>query len=221
MGKIIKYSSSLWRFALYWHETNFLCRGPCEGWNAVGVKERLVNKTSGTTIQAYVPAGERGGAGKVILIVLAVIFALVLLVAGIVGYFVWRVAKAVHTDKNGQMTLSTPGGNFAAGTGKVYTADQLGVDPYPGASSSTGGFDMSTDKGTMVTAVYETSDPASQVVDYYKAKTGLGERSVMDSDNGSVISFKKSDKEVVIITVKSNGAGDGKTQISIMHSKDK
>lgn len=178
-----------------------------------------MKRTKYRTELASVPVGERGGAGKIIAIVLAVIFALVLLVVGVVSYFVWRVSKAVHTDKNGQMSLSTLGGNFSAGSGKTYTADDLGIDAYPGTTASTGGFSSSTGKGTLLTAVYETSDPADKVVSFYKGKTGLGEQSVMESESGTVITYKKSDKEVVIVTVTANGSGNGKTQISITHNK--
>lgn len=168
-----------------------------------------------------VPAASRGGAGKVILIVLAVIFALALIVVSIFGYFVWRVSKAMHADKNGRVTISTPEGNFSAGANKTYTAAELGVDPYPGATTSTGGFDMSSAKGSVVTAVYETSDAADKVASFYKSQTGAGEQTVTESGTNSVITFKKSEKEVVVVTIKANSLSDGKTQLTIVHSTQK
>ena len=147
---------------------------------------------------------------------------LVLIVVGIVGYGVWRVSKAIHTDKDGQVSISTPQGDISAGGGKTYTADELGIDPYPGATSSTGGFNMNTDKGSMMTAVYETDDPADKVVAFYKGKTGLGEQSFMETGTTAMITYKKGEKDVVIVSINSDPAQHkGKTQISITHSKDK
>lgn len=181
-------------------------------------------KTSSITPRPLtVAAGERGGAGKVILIVLAVIFALLLIVV-VGGAFAIRSwwHHTVHTDKDGQVSISTPQGDISAGGGKTYTADELGVDPYPGATTSTGGFNMNTDKGSMVTAVYETDDPAEKVVAYYKGKTGLGEQSFMETGTTAMITYKKGEKDVVIISINSDPAQHkGKTQISITHSKDK
>lgn len=180
-------------------------------------------KTSSITPRPMtVREGERGGAGKIILIVLAVIFALVLIVVGIIGYFAWRVSKAIHADKNGQVSLSTPDGNVSLGANKSYTADELGIDPYPGATTSTGGFNMNTEKGSMVTAVYETDDPAEKVVSFYKGKTGMGEQSFMETGTTSMITFKKAEKDVVIVSINADAAQHkGKTQISITHSKEK
>ena len=43
----------------------------------------------------------------------------------------------------------------------------------------------------------------------------------MDSDNGSVITFTKSQHDVVMVTVKGNAPDhDGKTAIVIMHTKE-
>jgi hypothetical protein len=168
-----------------------------------------------------VPQGERGGAGKIILIVLAVIFALVLIVVGIIGYGVWKVSRAFHSDKDGQVTISTPEGNFSGGGSKNYTAADLGVDPYPGAKS-TGGFNMDTDKGSAITAVYETTDSVDQVVSFYKGKTGLGEQTYMNTGSGAMISYKNGETEATVITIgAANSSDNKKTTISIMHSKNK
>lgn len=185
-------------------------------------KEKNVKTSSITPRPMTVPVNERGGAGKIILIVLAVIFALVLIVVGIVGYGIWRVSKAFHSDKNGQVSLSTPDGNVSLGENKNYTADELGIDPYPGATTSTGGMNVNTDKGSMVTAVYETDDPADKVVSFYKGKTNAGEQSFMEMGTTAMITFKKAEKDVVIVSINSDTAQHkGKTQISITHSKDK
>lgn len=168
-----------------------------------------------------VPAGSRGGAGKVILIILAIVFVLVLIVGGTIGYFAWRVSKAFHADKNGQVSINTGNGIYTANAEKTYTADELGIDIYPGATSAKGSFSVSTGKGSMITATFVTSDGPEAVTQYYKNKTGLGEQSTMDTDNGSVISFNKNPKDVVMVTVKGHAADhDGKTVIVIMHTKD-
>ena len=181
-----------------------------------------MNTTQLTPRRIQVPAGSRGGAGKIILIVLAVIFALVLVVVGIFGYFAWRVSKAFHADKSGNVSLSVPGGgSFNANEGKTYTAEELGVDVYPGATSAKGSFSMNTGKGSMITAPYVTADSAEAVTTYYKNKSGMGEKTTMDTDNGSIITFNKSQHDVVMVTVKGHAADhDNKTVIAIVHTKD-
>jgi hypothetical protein len=167
-----------------------------------------------------VPAKQGTSAVKIILIILAVFVGLGVLGAGAFGFFVWRVAHAVHVAQNGkQMALSLPGGSFSANTGQNFSSSDLGTDIYPGASAGQGGMRMTLPTGTMVSAVYLTSDSKEQVIGYYKNKFGSANTTAFDSADGSVITYTRGQQESVVVTVTSNPAQyDGKTQIHIVHT---
>jgi hypothetical protein len=166
------------------------------------------------------PPAKSGGALKIILIVIAVFVGLGILGVGAVGFTVWRVAHAIHTTgKNGEVSIDTPGGTYTANSTEHYSASDLGTDIYPGAQTGKGSARLTLPTGTMVTAVFTTSDSKEQVVNYYKEKLG-SDASVYDSANSAMISLQKGQKESIMVTVSQNEASDeGKTKIAIVHSK--
>jgi hypothetical protein len=170
---------------------------------------------------APVPVKQGTSAVKVILIILAIFVGLGVLGAGAFGFFVWRVAHAVKVAaNNGQVALNLPGGTFSANTTDSFSSSDLGTDIYPGASAGKGSMRMTLPTGTMVSAVYVTSDSKDQVVAYYKNKFGSDNVSSFDSTDGSVITYTKSQQEQVVVTVTSSPTEyDGKTQIHIVHTK--
>jgi hypothetical protein len=167
-----------------------------------------------------VPAKSGGGALKIILIVVAVFVGLGILGVAAVGFTVWRVAHAIHTSgKNGEVSIDTPGGTYTANSSEHFTSSDLGTDIYPGAQTGKGSMRMSLPTGSVVTAIFTTSDSKDQVVSYYKNKFG-SDASVYDNANSAVLSVQKGPKETVMVTVSQNGSqDDGRTRISIMHSK--
>jgi HAMP domain-containing protein len=68
---------------------------------------------------------------KVVLIVVGVLFLLAVIIAGVIGIGVYRLAKSAHKDSSGNVSLSTPGGTLTAAQNANVTAADLGVDPYP------------------------------------------------------------------------------------------
>jgi hypothetical protein len=57
------------------------------------------------------------------------------------------------------------------------------------------------------------------VLAYYKSKIG-SDASTYDTADGAVLTIKKSEQEVVIVTISSKTAeNDGKTKIAIVHTK--
>lgn len=156
---------------------------------------------------------------KIILIVVAVFVGLGILGAGAFGFFVWRVAHAVRVSEAGkQITLNTPGGSFSANTAENISATDLGTDIYPGAQPGKDSVRMSLPTGSMVSAVYVTSDSKDQVLAFYKDKFGSNV-SVFDAPTGSVITLNKGQQESIVITVTVDSSEyDGKTQIHIVHT---
>lgn len=172
-------------------------------------------------------AGATGGGGgstvvKVILAIVGVIFLIgVLIVAG-VAYLGYRAVHAVHEAANGgKITIPGSTGSFSVHTAKSYSAAELGIDIYPGATPTQGGAKMEMPNGSWTTGAFLTSDSKDQVVAFYKDKLG-SDSSLMDSDDGGILSLKKSDKDTVTVTVTSKAnQNDGKTKIVILHIQGK
>jgi len=156
---------------------------------------------------------------KIILIVVAVVVGLGILGAGAIGFLVYSVAHAVHVSSSGkEVSISTPGGSISTNASETFSAADLGTDIYPGAITGKGSMRMSLPTGSMITAVYVTSDSKDQVVSFYKNKFG-SDASVIENADSAVISGKKGDNESVVVTVTANSSEyDGKTQVAIVHT---
>ncbi len=97
------------------------------------------------------PANSGSSALKIVLIVLALFIGLGILGAGAFGFFVWRVAHAVHVSGSGSdVTLHTPGGTLTANSSETFSTSDLGTDIYPGAETGKGSLRMSLPTGSMV-----------------------------------------------------------------------
>jgi hypothetical protein len=167
------------------------------------------------------PASSGGSAVKIVLIVVATFVGLGILGAGAFGYMAWRVARAIHVSGSGnQATVSIPGaGTITANSKETFTASELGADIYPGARSGEGGMRMTLPTGSMVTAVYVTSDSKDQVLSFYKASTGSA-ASIMDTQDGAIITLPKGQQESVMVTITAKPSqNNGKTQVAIVHTK--
>ena len=169
---------------------------------------------------AAVPPSSGGSGVKIILIIVAVFVGLGLLGTAIFGIAVWRIGHAIHVDgSNGQVTLNTSGGKITANQSITYSASELGTDIYPGAQGGHGSMKMDLPTASMVTGVFVTSDSKDQVVAFYKDKLGSG-ATVYDSANTAMLTVNRGQQESIIVTISANsGQDDGKTRISIMHSK--
>ncbi len=175
---------------------------------------------AGYAAQGVAPVRSGGGSAvKIILIVLAAIIGMGILGAGAVGFMVWRVAHAIHTHaKNGDFTINTPNGTINAGAASNFTAEELGAEIYPGAQAVQGGMRMNLPTGSIVSGAFETSDSKEQVLNFYKSKFG-SDASVFDGGNSAMISLKKGEHETVMVTI--SAASDGKTKVSIVHTKNR
>jgi hypothetical protein len=161
------------------------------------------------------PAKSGSSAIKIILIVVGVLVFLVILAVGVVGYIGYRIAHSVHVDKDGAVSMSTPGGMITSNSNMKFTPDDLGTDIYPGAES--GNLRMNLPSGSMVSATYLTSDSKDRVMDFYKSRFG-SQATSMEFGGTSILSMKKSDHDVVSITLTDR---NGKTQIQISHTTQK
>ena len=161
-----------------------------------------------------------GGALKVILIVVGAFVGLGILCVALVMFGVWRISRAVHVSNDGSVKISTPQGTLTAGNSSGVSASDLGIDIYPGAARHEGGMQISTAKGSTVSAVFATDDSLDKVVSFYKDKMGQG-ISVIQNDEGAILTLNSADnKSSVVVTISTDtNATDGHTKIAIMHTK--
>jgi hypothetical protein len=167
------------------------------------------------------PAQSSGNSAvKIILIILLIFVGLGILGAGAFGFAVWRAARALHLSSHGdQVTMSTPGGTVNLNTKQTYSASDLGTDIYPGAQPGRGGMKMDMPDGSMITAIYLTTDSKDQVLAFYKGRFG-SDSSVFDTADGAVLTGNKGKQESVVVTITAKpNQNDGKTQIAIVHTK--
>jgi hypothetical protein len=170
---------------------------------------------------AAAPANSGSSAVKIILIIVAIFVVLCVIGAGIAGYTMWRVSRAFHVSgPGGQVTMSTPNGTLTANPSESYSASELGTDPYPGAQSHKGGMRMNMPSGSMVTAVFVTSDSKDKVLAFYKEKLGSA-ASIIDTQEGAILTLSTGQQESVMVTISSKSSeNDGKTRIAIVHTKN-
>jgi hypothetical protein len=166
------------------------------------------------------PPPSGSSALKIILIIVGVFVGLGILGVVIFSFAVWRVAKSVHVEGDGnKVTLNTPGGHIAVNSDDSFTSAELGTDIYPGATTGHGSMKMDLPGGSMVTGVFLTPDSKEKVLAFYKDKFG-SEASTMDTNDTAIVTLKKGEQEAVIVTITPNKSDDnGKTQISIVHTK--
>lgn len=166
---------------------------------------------------AAVPQKSGSSAVKIILIVVAVFVGIGIIVAGVVGYGIYRVAHAVHKAADGQISFNTPGGSFSANTAQSVSESDLGIAIYPGATQGKGALHMAIAGKTMVTANYLTSDSKDQVLAFYKDKAGP-DAQTMTTDDGGLITINKGAESITITVVQQPNQNNGKTQITIVHA---
>jgi hypothetical protein len=150
---------------------------------------------------------------KIVLIVVGVFVLLGVIVAGVISIGVYKLAKSVHKDSSGNVSISTPNGTITTGQSANVSAADLGVDLYPGATTGEGSMNMKTPNGSMVTAVYLSPDPLDKIVAFYKEKLG-DQASIVQTSNGTVLSAGQKDKDNVVITITPEGSS---SKIAIVH----
>ena len=155
---------------------------------------------------------QSSGALKIVLIVVAVIVVMGVLGMGATALFFHHMFSHSHiSQNNGDVRVETPFGTVESTNDPGQAARDLGVDIYPGATVVKGGA-ANMQIGGMHTAAgeFETSDPASTVYAFYKAKfPGAG---VVTSQDGHYSLMSGTQGNLVTINI---DARDGMTRIHI------
>jgi hypothetical protein len=163
------------------------------------------------------PPKSGSSAVKIILIVVGVIFFLVLVVAGIVGYGIYRVAHSIHKDANGEISINTPKGTISENPNQTFTASDLGIALYPGATQQKGGLRLTIAGKSMVTATFLTPDSQDKVMAFYKGLAGPNAQ-IMSTGSGGMITMQGSSNSVTVTVTQSSSENGGQTQITIVNT---
>lgn len=159
-----------------------------------------------------------GGALKIILIVLGIIFFFAILAIVGVVYVGVRAKKAIEsaavtTTSGGKTTVNTPWGKVGSSESQdpQEVLDKIGVEAYPGATPVEGSVHVAT-LGKLKTAAvkFTTSDAPTQVFDFYKGN----HHDAMTAGSGDRYSIMFSGKDKALVTIGIH-LMDGKTEIEI------
>jgi hypothetical protein len=154
---------------------------------------------------------------KIILIIVAIFVGLGIIGAGIVGYGIYRVAHSIHKDANGEITINTPKGAISANPDQSFTASDLGIAIYPGATQEKGGLRMTLGSKSMVTANFLTPDSPDKVMTFYKGVVGPNAQ-IMSTGTGGIITMQSSSNSITVTVAQSSNENNGETQITIVNT---
>lgn len=163
------------------------------------------------------PPKSGSSALKIILIIVGIFVGLGILAVGVVGYGIYKVAHAVRTAANGQISIGSPSSGFSANATQAVSASDLGIAIYPGATQGKGSLHMTIAGKSMVTANYLTTDSKDQVFAFYKAQAGSNAQTMM-TDNGGEITVTNGGDSIVVTVTQNPNTNHGETQIAIVHT---
>lgn len=109
---------------------------------------------------------------KVVLIIVGVIVLIGVLGVATIGIIGYRIAKSAKVSQKGDnVKIETPFGNMETSSDPKKTAEELGVEIYPGAQVQKAGT-ASVTFGSIhtVTANFESNDSVDKVCDFYRSK---------------------------------------------------
>ena len=161
------------------------------------------------------PPKSGSSAVKIILIILGIFVGLGIIVGGIVAYGVYRVAHSIHKDANGNITVTTPKGTITANSSDTFTAADLGIAIYPGATQGKGGLRMNIAGKSMVTANFLTPDSPDKVMAFYKDKAGPNAQT-MTTGSGGMITIQNGANSITVTVTQSASDNNGETQFTIV-----
>jgi hypothetical protein len=164
------------------------------------------------------PANSGNNVTKIILWVIGAFVLVCLIVGSIVGLGFYRVSKAMHrTSAGDSVTVTSPNGTLTTGSAnRTLTSADLGVDLYPGAVLGKDSMKLRSSAGSMLSAIYTSTDPPAKIVDFYKDKLG-SQAAVIQTGGGTMISTGTSDVNRLMITITPDG---NNSQIVIVHSME-
>jgi hypothetical protein len=155
------------------------------------------------------PPPSKGGSSalKIILIIIGIIVVLFILSMVTCGIVFHRIAKNARVSQKGDnVKVETPFGSMETSSDPEKTAQELGIEVYPGAQvQKNGTASITLGSFHTVTAVFESSDAAEKVCDFYRSRLPGGSVNSSDQNQCSIIAGEKGNSTTV--TVQSSGDG--------------
>jgi hypothetical protein len=144
---------------------------------------------------------------KMVLIIVGVIVLIGILAVATIGIIGYRIAKSAKVSQKGDnVKIETPIGNIETSSDPQKTAEELGVEIYPGAQvQKTGTASVTLGSIHTVTAKFESSDSVEKVCDFYRAKFPGATAQSSDHTHCSIVSSAPGN--TTTITADSSGEG--------------
>jgi hypothetical protein len=163
------------------------------------------------------PPASKGGSSalKIILIVVGVFVLIGVLGMVTCGIVIHRAIKSAKVSQKGDnVKVETPFGNMETSTDPDKTAEELGVEIYPGAQVQKAGT-ASVTFGSLhtVTANFESSDSVDKICDFYRQKFPSAQVASSDQTHCSIVSGDKGNSTT--ISVQSSGDGSRFTIVTM------
>jgi len=163
------------------------------------------------------PPPSKGGSSalKIILIIVGVIVLIAILAMVTCGIVVHRAIKSARVSQKGDnVKVETPFGSMETSTDPEKTAEELGIEIYPGAQVQKAGT-ASVTFGSLhtVTANFESSDSVDKICDFYKTKFPSAQVASSDQTHCSIVAGDKGNS--TSITVQSSGEGSRFTIVTM------
>jgi len=153
------------------------------------------------------PSTGSSSALKIVLVIVGVIVLIGVLGVATIGIIGYRIAKSARVSHKGDnVKVETPFGSMESSTDPHKTAEQLGIDIYPGAEVQKDGAAAFT-LGSLhtVTAKFESSDPVERVCDFYRSKIPNATVQSSDQSGCSIVATGEGNST----TIKAHSSGDG------------
>jgi hypothetical protein len=148
------------------------------------------------------PAGSN--ALRIVLIVVAIVFALGICATVGTILVLKKVAHRVRVDSGPNSTVVTTPFGTVTTDDPALVAKQLGVEVYPGARGLKGGASVGFGNMQIAAAKFESDDAPAKVMGFYQRRYPKANIRVVGSDNSMVISTNQG-----MITIKVHSRGDG------------
>jgi hypothetical protein len=156
------------------------------------------------------PPPSKGGSSalKIILIVVGVFVLIGVLGMVTCGIVIHRAFKSAHVSQKGDnVKVETPFGNMETSTDPDKTAQELGVEIYPGAQVQKAGT-ASVTFGSLhtVTAIFESNDSVDKICDFYRQKFPSAQVASSDQNRCNIISGDKGNSTTITVEPRSDGS---------------
>ena len=145
---------------------------------------------------------------KVVLIIVGVIVLIGVLALATVGIIGYRIAKSAKVSQKGDnVKIETPFGNMETSSDPQKTAEELGVEIYPGAQVQKAGT-ASVSFGSIhtVTANFESSDSVDKVCDFYRSKFPSAAVQSSDQTHCSIVASGSGNSTTITADSRADGS---------------